>query len=474
MGNHLRPAERKRIWTVQRTAKLSGSHPDMAQRRLIHVAQVIKNFKILKEGTIKDFYSQLTEKNRKLENESDYLYNLDGLRNLYHKLPQPVISRNTIRAIFGRDTSWECLFENATDKILVFKSDAAKIIHKKFKEPILSEKLLQLLEQAQNQTIEKPAFEAGVMLHDIGYAKSAGADHSEKGYEMLNDPAIQDTLALTSTNDFDTISMMARYHGFFSDIGYLYPPKEAFKLPLSHQICLAVMNALDSTARPFGKNAFHSMLFSRVLKRLNRFVSDGNFTIPPEDRLRQLFGPLNYVWLDENDKNKLVESLELSGLIGKYGFHLLLEKAYFHCWGLVKDIITPQISFAEDYYTEIKDEYIPHLTCFLAVVSNILKELDPQRDVIVDTDPRLNYNNFANRDPYLNYLRNDLSIISAKSLIGAAIKVSDKIKTTSGGYKFGRQLFRISNTENNIKITIGPIDFAHYNAFTKAISNHTP
>lgn len=506
--------ERENIFNVQKR-EIERINPE-AQRRLTHISQVAKRYRALKSGDIESFYKAIIPENQGFEDKADYLRKVDWLRSLYNKLPQPVVSQQEIRGqFFGgelrgelreelkeelkeefiEDTSWKFLFKQPSEKILEFRDDAEKRIDQHIENHFLREALHSFLEESRRQTIDYGTFEAGILLHDIGYARSLGASHAEEGMRMLQDPAIQADLALDPSRDFNIISKMAGNHGIFSDIGSFYSPDSVLEFPLSTKIALAVINALDSTAKPLGSNGFHSMLFSRVIDRLKWFIEGGNFTISPHEKLRQLFGPINYVYLNDEDKAVLDEAVEKSGLAGSRGFNFLLEKALFNCWGLVKDIITPKITFARDYYTTIKDAnnqyiYLPHLIAFFSIISEILDRVNNENPLtgdyitdvndkkplaghcFIETDPALNYDDFNSRAAYLSYLRNDLDIIYHGSLMGTTQRAADGLISYMYGeeHMFGKQLFKVSRQKENIKITIGPEDYEHFEEYKKAMA----
>ncbi|MFA5098387.1 MAG: hypothetical protein WC490_07190 [Candidatus Margulisiibacteriota bacterium] len=247
--------------------------------------------------------------------------------------------------------------------------------------------------------------EAGIRLHDIGYARSAGADHPEQGYEVLRDPEIQKELGLSSIYDMDTVLNMVKYHGLFSDVGFLYRPDMISSFNFPTRISLAVMGALDSTAKPLKEGGFHSMLFSRLLRRYQKLLENPSITF--EEKLQQLFGPMNYVWLEDTHAEALTAGIEEEGLKGESGFEALAGRTYFRCWPLLKDLITPQIEFASSFYTPVDPSHIPHLVSFLMVMARLLGKAAPQNDVMVDT--AFNYFDFSLRPSYLASLRKDLS-----------------------------------------------------------------
>jgi len=251
---------------------------------------------------------------------------------------------------------------------------------------------------------QRTSLEAGIRLHDIGCTLTSGGDHPEQGYKLLQGKSgnqIFRKLRLSSTTDFEWISSIVRYHGLFTDIGFLYPPEIINKFSLAERKALVIMSGLDSTAKPFDKG-FHSMLFSRLLTRYRRFLEEGGY-LGPEEKLQQLFGPINYVWLKDDDLTILGKAIDTEGLKGERGFNLILGQTYFWCWPLLKDLVTPDISFSTTYFTPFKSDYASHFARFLLLIAQLIEKLEPSSEIIVDT--AFNYYNFENRPPFLSILR---------------------------------------------------------------------
>ena len=269
--------------------------------------------------------------------------------------------------------------------------------------------------------------EAGIRLHDIGYARSPGGDHPQRGYELLHDKEILKMLDLPSCYDYGTISAVAGYHGLFSDVGYLYKPDLISSFSPPQQISIAIMSALDSTAKPLKEGGFHSMLFSHLLHRYQKLLTDPSLTA--EERIQQLLGPMNYVWLEDSDAQEVNARVKEEGLKEMKGFNILISQTIFHCWPLLKDLITPTVEFAASFYTPVEPAHISHLVAFLRVMSQVLESADPEGDVIVETG--FNYFDFASRPPYLAALRKDLTDPEARLE-----------RTGEGTFVFGRQEIR--------------------------------
>ena len=130
--------------------------------------------------------------------------------------------------------------------------------------------------------------------------------------------------------DMDTVLNVVKYHGLFSDVGFLYRPDMISSFDLPTRISLAVMGALDSTAKPLREGGFHSMLFSRLLRRYQKLLKNPSITF--EEKLQQLFGPMNYVWLEDTHAEALTARIEEEGLKGESGFEALAGRTYFRCW----------------------------------------------------------------------------------------------------------------------------------------------
>lgn len=259
---------------------------------------------------------------------------------------------------------------------------------------------LNILDQEQMCSLE-----AGVRLHDIGYANSSGGDHPEAGYQILTKgDEIWSQLSLSPPAGRAMISQIIKYHGLFVDIGYLFPPEIIASFSPEEKTYLMIMNALDNTAK-VKAGGFHSMVFSRMLKRFKDFTA-GEGLFPPEERIQQLFGPMHFTWLTEKDLTVLDKSLEAEGIKQTRGFDLLMAKTYFHCWPLLKDLITPDICFSTSYYTPLNPDYAPHFARFLSVLAQVIEQLNPSSDIFIDT--AFNYFDFKNRPPFLCRLRENL------------------------------------------------------------------
>lgn len=250
--------------------------------------------------------------------------------------------------------------------------------------------------------------EAGIRLHDIGYAGRSDQNHEEVGGEMLQDGMIFNVLRLSPSLDTDIIRTLVRYHGLYSDVGFLYKPETARSLDPQTQQSLYIMSAVDTTAKPLSNGKFHSMLFSRMLERYMEFQEKG-VTVSAQSRLRQLFGPINYVWLDDKGMDKLNNTAGCQELKERAGFRIMVERTFVNCWPLFKDLTTPEISFATSYYTETNPAFFPDLLKLLSALSDIIEAIDTGKDFLIMTDQSADYRDFNKRPPFLSAIRASLA-----------------------------------------------------------------
>ena len=287
------------------------------------------------------------------------------------------------------------------------------------------------------------ALEAGVRLHDIGYAVDSGGSHPEAGYQMLQGESglkLWAQLSLSSSTDREMISQIVRHHGIFTDIGFLYQSEALKTFDQREQIVLMLMSALDSTAKPKG-NKFHSMLFSRQLIRYQHFLEDGA-VLTGADKIQQLFGPINFCWLTEGNQTLLDKALDKDGTKDQNGFAVVLDRTYFHCWPLLKDLVTPEVSFAATYHTPFNPAYASHFARFLTVISQVVERFADSPTIIIDTD--FNYYDFEARPPFLSRLRKALTSPDAE-----LIEQSKDTLTYQG------LIFKITQQPESTKILIG-------------------
>jgi hypothetical protein len=314
----------------------------ISAERLAHVKQTVEFLGKLRRGDLGSFYSAMLPENRRYEDRSAYL--------------------SRIRWVRERDLSLS--------------------------------------------SAERTDLEAGLRLHDIGYATGAAGDHPEQGYLLLHKNAeLWSKLRLTSVNSRAQVEFIVRYHGFFTDIGFLYPAELMKAFSGAEKAALVVINSLDSCAKPI-KEKFHNMLFSRLLDRYVRFLEQGT-ALTEQERLQQLFGPCNYVWLEDRDLTALDKLIDAQKLRSEPGFKALIERGYFICWPLVKDLVTPEIAINNAYFTPVKDEYLPQLVNLLALLSRIAERAPAAEKVWIDTD--FSYSDISARQPKIDRLRSDLA-----------------------------------------------------------------
>ena len=253
--------------------------------------------------------------------------------------------------------------------------------------------------------------DAGMRLHDIGYAVTPGGNHPEEGYLLLRrDAAIWAKLGLPPSINKATIELITKYHGFFTDIGFLYPAELTSIFSPDQKAMLAVVSALDSTAKPIG-DKFHSILFSRLLERYSRFSEEGA-KLDRTDRLRQLFGPCNYVWLETKDLTALDKAIAVSGLDKMAGFAKLVDEAYFWCWPLIKDLVAERVEISGSYYVPVNQEYLPQLVNLLVLLAGVVEKTGGAKKLVVDTE--FNYVPLASRPLILEKLRTDLGRVDQR------------------------------------------------------------
>ncbi|KAF0135147.1 MAG: hypothetical protein FD145_285 [Candidatus Saganbacteria bacterium] len=133
----------------------------VSQKRLAHVKEVTRNFLHLLKGKKLSFYLQMLPENRAFEDKKTYLDHMQWILGHLNSL-----SPSEIRDL-----------------------------------------------------------EAGVRLHDIGYAGGSvgGGNHPEVGSRMLEDISLWSSLKLNPAISQDAVRLVVEYHGLFTDIGYLYP-----------------------------------------------------------------------------------------------------------------------------------------------------------------------------------------------------------------------------------------------------------
>lgn len=277
--------------------------------------------------------------------------------------------------------------------------------------------------------------EIGIRLHDIGYAVTNGGDHPQKGEVLLRDDIICSSLGLFSPNNRKLISSIVGYHGFFTDIGFLFPADKIKQFDSEEIKSLAIMCALDSTSKPFGSR-FHNMLFSRILERI---ISPD---ISTEDRIRQLFGPPNVVWLEENDFSTFHKLLEKTGTLSEPGFETILNNTYFLCWPVLKDLVTPEvIPYNHKIFIDFDPECASDLARFLFVVSRVIDKLAPSERIEVNTG----FDYFkGNRPLFLERLRRNLE---GENL--------DPVQRSKNEFRVGDITFKVEKAERKMVVSIG-------------------
>jgi len=306
-----------------------------------------------------------------------------------------------------------------------------------------TEKIAWLFDTHNEITPENQAnLEAGIRLHDIGYGGRSDKDHEEVGGEMLQDGSIFKKLRLSPALTEERIKTIVRFHGLYTDIGFLYKPETVAAIDPQAQQSLYIMSAIDSTAKPLSNGRFHSMLFSRLIERYMEFNRKG-VTVSAQSKLQQLFGPINYVWLDDEGMNRLNNTEGCQEIKAREGFRMMVERSFVNCWPFFKDLVTPEISFATDYYTRTNPKFFPDLLKLLSALSDIMEERDSGKDFLIMTDPSINYRDFANRPAVVSAAR--------RSFAGKDASLS---KDRAGVYSLGEIKFRVSEQVKNTIITI--------------------
>jgi hypothetical protein len=249
-------------------------------------------------------------------------------------------------------------------------------------------------------------FEAGLRLHDIGYAIGNAGDHPEKGYEILSredGKKIFDKINISDPAQRAFVSTMVRYHGLLTDIGFLYPIEILKSFSFEEKVLLAVASGMDATAKPYEKG-FHSMLFSRLLKRYFRFLNEST-PLSPEEKLQQLFGPINYAWLKNEDAATLSQAVALRR---SRAHDEVMQNVYFHCWSLLKDLITPTVQFAATFYTPFSAHNASDFAKFLFVIGRTIELSGLAPRYTVDTSIKYLGLKSEEKQPIIDRIRGDL------------------------------------------------------------------
>lgn len=351
---------------------------DIPAPRLAHIRQVTTNYMEMRRGSLGRFYRILSPENRKFEDKKAY-----------------------------------------------------------------DEKIGWLFDTHNRITPENQAnLEAGIRLHDIGYGGRSDKDHEEVGGEMLQDGRIFKKLRLSAALSEERIKTIVRFHGLYTDIGFLYKPETVAAIDPQAQLSLYITSAVDSTAKPLSNGRFHSMLFSRLIERYMEFDRKG-VTVSVQNRLRQLFGPINYVWLDDKGMDGLDNTEGCRELKARTGFRMMVERSFVNCWPLFKDLVTPEISFATDYYTRTNPMLFPDLLNLLSALSDIMEERDSGKDFLIMTDPSINYRDFANRPAVVSAVRRSF-----------ADRNASLSQNEEDIYSFGEIRFSVSEPPENTTIMI--------------------
>lgn len=296
--------------------------------------------------------------------------------------------------------------------------------------------------------------EAGAHLHDIGYGISSGGDHPEAGYLLLRGETIPegfsletevwDLLNFTSIIDRTLAEKIVRYHELYSNIGYLFPVEILRNLTSDEKTCLLIMNLLDSTAFPT-HDGFRSKLSSRLIKWVKGLFESERYDIA--QRYRHLFGPTDYIWLNDKDSEKLGKLIDAE-VKGRDGFGLILEKARFLCWPLLKDMVTPDIVLTPEYYTSVNEQYLRAFVKFLIVISQVAEKLEDANEIFIDVHP--------NYFPKIEYRKQALAILR-ESLTGdvGLISAREAVYPYSSFYSYNKISFGvIKGARGNYRIRL--------------------
>ena len=326
--------------------------------RMAHIRSVRRNFLDFAGGGSKCLFNRLSDDNRQFEDKIDYTGKIKWFRDKYDTLPKTM----------------------------------------------------------------KADLETAVTLHDIGYGQGIGSTHALEGYQLLGGAQgemIWERASLIGLADRENVRSMVKDHALLTDIGLLHPSKAIEGFSHDEMAQLAVLCMSDALGNVRTDYSTHNMLFSRQMDRY-KWLLETRQEPGADEKIRGLFGPIPYVWLNDEDFSLLRQYIRSVGLPETPGFKALTGRIYFTCWPMLKDMVTPEIEMRPaSYYTPLDERNLPGFSRFLYMISRTLEQLEPTDVYTVTTAP--DYFTFRNAEERLAMLsplrrslaqRTDLELMS--------------------------------------------------------------
>lgn len=239
--------------------------------------------------------------------------------------------------------------------------------------------------------------EIGTRLHDIGYSMSDMPDHCLYGAEIMEAAGTAKKIGLSDTEDIGFVSDIIRYHGLFTDIGLSFRPETLTGISDTRKRGLAIITFLDSTAKQNEKD-FYSIAYSRLIDRIFQILG-GDIKSLKNERIRQVFGPISYCWLNDRDYSEVLACLKGEGVTESKGFKELEERGLFDCWPIFTDILSEGAEFTNSCYIPLGPGMVPVFASFLKALSQVASETEGRGDIKVAT--RLNSFDSNKRRPLI-------------------------------------------------------------------------
>jgi len=238
---------------------------------------------------------------------------------------------------------------------------------------------------------EKRNLAAAVALHDIGYLEDQGIWHGQKGARMVSH-----FLMLSDIRDVDrmAVSEMIEAHGLYADSTVQFLLADTKSYSEQRRVQILILNIVDI----IGKNG-RNYLSQRGLEILIG-LKEGRYDDPRryyELRLRSLLGPAAYSYIESDQVfkdmidrvNKLPEE-DREGLLRN-----LTARFRNACWPVFHDLVLK---------CGRPDEFLTILLRISRLADEVFKD---KKEVVIAFEPDFFRLNEAEREPFLQALKND-------------------------------------------------------------------